>query len=250
MSINVGLVRVSCQFWYLATRANTGLNNCGWMLEKIDPRDDLENLGIAQSTITTKADYMDEVHYLNAYLLRVQAAIRSIEAVKLEQLAHAIDQTVTSNGHVFFLGNGGSATTATHYANDLVMAYARTNRVVRTSSLTDNAALVTGIANDFSFDEVFEYQLRALGQPGDLVVAISASGNSPNLVRGIEYANSIGMRTAAVLGFDGGRLKSMANFVVHVTTNVGDYGPAEDAHLIINHAVAALIRSQGESSAK
>jgi len=189
---------------------------------------------------------MDDLRYLDSYLVRVLDAVKSIEVAQLEQLATVIDRTVSSHGHVFFIGNGGSAATATHYVNDLVMAYARTNRVVRTSSLTDNPALVTGIANDYSFEEIFEYQIRVLGQPGDLVVAISASGNSPNLVRVIEHANSVGIGTAAVLGFDGGKLKEMVDVVVHVTTQLGDYGPAEDAHLVINHAVAALLRAKGE----
>jgi D-sedoheptulose 7-phosphate isomerase len=189
---------------------------------------------------------MDDSRYLEAYLSRVFDAVQSIEVAQLEQLATVIDRTVSSQGQVFFIGNGGSAATATHYVNDLVMAYARTNRVLRTSSLTDNPALTSGIANDYSFEEIFEYQLRALGVPGDLVVAISASGNSPNLLRAIDYANSAGIGTAAVLGFDGGKLKEMVDVVVHVTTQLGDYGPAEDAHLIINHAVSALLRAKGE----
>jgi D-sedoheptulose 7-phosphate isomerase len=186
---------------------------------------------------------VSETEFLNNYLSRVRAAIDAVDASQLGQLANAIMETVAKGGHVFFMGNGGSAATATHYVNDLVMAYARTNRVVRASSLSDNAALVTGISNDLSFDEVFEYQLRALAQPGDLIVAISASGNSPNLVRAVDYAKGAGLRTAAVLGFDGGVLKSLAGTVVHVATGIGDYGPAEDAHLVVNHAVAALIRS-------
>ena len=189
---------------------------------------------------------MDDLRYLGAYLVRVLDAVKSIDVTQLEQLATVIDRTVSSQGHVFFIGNGGSAATATHYVNDLVMAYARTNRVLRTSSLTDNPALVSGIANDYSFEGIFEYQIRALGKPGDLVVAISASGNSLNLVRAIEYANSLGIGTAAVLGFDGGKLKEMVDVVVQVTTELGDYGPAEDAHLVINHAVAALLRAKGE----
>ena len=189
---------------------------------------------------------MEEIRFLNAYLERVVEAINSIKLDELEKLASAIDQTVSSQHHVFFIGNGGSAATATHYVNDLVMAYARTNRILRTSSLSDNPSLVTGIANDYSFLEVFEYQLRALGQPGDLVVAVSASGNSPNLLRAIDYANAAGIRTAAVLGFDGGALKDIAEIVVHVSTQLGDYGPAEDVHLVIIHAVAALLRANGE----
>ncbi len=186
---------------------------------------------------------MPETDFLYDYLSRVRKAIDAVDPVQLHRLANAIMETVAKGGHVFFMGNGGSAATATHYVNDLVMAYARTNRVVRASSLSDNAALVTGISNDLSFDEVFEYQLRALAQPGDLIVAISASGNSPNLVRAVDYAKGAGLRTAAVLGFDGGVLKSLAGTVVHVATGIGDYGPAEDAHLVVNHAVAALIRS-------
>ena len=189
---------------------------------------------------------MDDSGHLEAYLSRVADAVKSIEVAQLEKLATVIDRTVSSRGQVFFIGNGGSAATATHYVNDLVMAYARTNRVLRTSSLTDNPALTSGIANDYSFEEIFEYQLRALGEVGDLVVAISASGNSPNLLRAIDYANSAGISTAAVLGFDGGKLNKMVDVVVQVTTQLGDYGPAEDAHLIINHAVAGLLRAKGE----
>ena len=189
---------------------------------------------------------MDEQKYLDSYIERVQNAVSSINVDQLRTLAAAIDETVSAQGHVFFIGNGGSAATATHYVNDLVMAYARTNRVLRTSSLSDNPSLITGVANDYSFLEVFEYQLKALGQPGDLVVAISASGNSPNLVQAINYAVSAGIRTAAVLGFDGGKLKEKSEIVVHVPTEIGDYGPAEDAHLVINHAIAALLRAKGE----
>ena len=189
---------------------------------------------------------MSDEECLAAYLARVQEAVATVRVEDLVRLVERIEVTVAAGAHVFYIGNGGSAATASHYVNDLVMAYMRTNRVVRVSSLTDNPALVTGIANDYSFEEVFEHQLRALAQPGDLVIAISASGNSPNLVRAIEYARSVGLTTAAVLGFDGGKLKGIADVVVHVHTELGDYGPAEDAHLVINHAVAGAIRARGE----
>ncbi len=190
-------------------------------------------------------DLSDE-ECLAAYLARVQKALATIRVEDLTRFVELIEVTVTAGAQVFFIGNGGSAATASHYVNDLVMAYVRTNRVARVSSLTDNPALVTGIANDYSFDQVFEHQLRALAQPGDLVIAISASGNSPNLVRAMEYARSVGLTTAAVLGFDGGKLKGIADAVVHVHSELGDYGPAEDAHLVINHAVAAAITDRGE----
>ncbi|HCL69544.1 MAG TPA: sugar isomerase [Actinobacteria bacterium] len=189
---------------------------------------------------------MPGVEYLEAYMGRVQAVLATVDAGAMELFATRIDDTVASGCQVFFIGNGGSASTASHYVNDLVMAYSRTNRVVRAVCLTDNPSLVTGISNDFSFEEIFSYQLRALSRPGDMVVAISASGNSPNLIRAFDFARSSGLTTAAVVGFDGGILKAVADLTIHAPTEMGDYGPAEDAHLIINHAVAGLIRARGE----
>lgn len=189
---------------------------------------------------------MPGAEFLEAYIGRVQKAIALLDAGELERFASRIEGTVSSDGQVFYIGNGGSASTATHYVNDLVMAFARTGRIVRAVSLTDNPSLMTGISNDYSFEEVFAFQLRALARPGDMVVAISASGNSPNLLRAFEYASGAGITTAAVVGFDGGRLKELADLTVYAPTDLGDYGPAEDVHLLINHAVAGLIKARGE----
>lgn len=187
---------------------------------------------------------MPATEQLRNYLSRIQETIAATDVQSVAQFADAVVETATSGNQVFFLGNGGSAATAAHYVNDIVMAFARAGRSVRTMSLTDNAAIVTGIANDYDFDEIFEFQLRALAGPGDLAVAISASGNSPNLVRAITFAKGSGIRTAGILGFDGGALRGMVDHCVHLPTAQGDYGPAEDAHLIVNHAVAELIRSR------
>lgn len=186
------------------------------------------------------------LEFLGACMSRVEAAIATVDAGAVEPFATRIDDTVAAGGQVFFIGNGGSASTASHYVNDLVMAYSRTKRVVRTVCLTDNPSLVTGVSNDYSFDEIFSYQLRALSHVGDMLVAIQASGNSPNLIRAFDFARSSGLTTAAVVGFDGGILKALADLTIHVPTEMGDYGPTEDAHLIINHAVAGLIKARGE----
>lgn len=191
---------------------------------------------------------MNDVDFLNDYFSRVTAAIESIDSDAPCRFVGTIEEAVLQGGQVMYGGNGGSAATASHFVNDLVMAYARTGRVVRASSLTDNPALVTGISNDHSFDEVFEYQLRALARPGDLVVAISAPGNSRDLVRAIEYANSAGLGTVAIVGFGGGALRKLAQIAIHIPTMVGDYGPAEDAHLVINHAVSGLIMTRRVSA--
>ena len=184
-----------------------------------------------------------EQRFIAQHLERVAQAMAGIDASQVRHLAHAVDSTVTSGGHIYFMGNGGSATTATHYVNDLVMAYFRSGLTVRATSLADNAALVTGVANDYSYDDVFEAQLKAMAREGDMAVAISASGNSPNLVRALEHANHSGLRTVAITGFDGGSLRFLAQLSVHVPTRVGDYGPTEDAHLVVNHALAAYLRS-------
>ena len=111
----------------------------------------------------------------------------------------------------------------------------------RAVSLADNAAVMTAIANDDGFDEVFVQQLQTRMRAQDMVVAISASGNSPNVVKAVEYANSNGAITVALTGFDGGRLREIARHGVHVPTGAGEYGPVEDAHMILDHLVGAYL---------
>lgn len=132
---------------------------------------------------------------------------------------------------IYVIGNGGSASTASHFACDL------TTHGYRAISLTDNNAVITRIGNDFGYDNIFIEQLKLYFKAGDVLVAISASGNSPNLLRAVEYANTLGT-TVAIVGFDGGRLANMCNIVVHTRTNNGDYEGAEDRHLEVCHAVA------------
>ena len=139
---------------------------------------------------------------------------------------------------IFVIGNGGSAATASHFSVDLGKGTLRgtdDHPRFRVNSLTDNLPYVTAWANDFDYDRVFEQQLRNLGAPGDLVIGISASGNSPNVVRAMEYAHTAGMATVAMTGFTGGKLKEMADHSVHVP--VDDYGMAENMHMIIVHII-------------
>ena len=145
---------------------------------------------------------------------------------------------------VFLIGNGGSAANASHFAQDLAkgtlssMAATRRFRVV---ALTDNIGFITALANDEGYDSIFEQQLRNLAGEGDLLVAISGSGNSPNIIRAVEFAQSVGMRVVGVTGFDGGTLRRIAQRVVRVPTEIGEYGPVEDVHLILNHAVTSFL---------
>ncbi len=143
-----------------------------------------------------------------------------------------------ADGTIFFLGNGGSAATASHWANDMVRWRKRPFKAV---SLVDNAAVLTAIANDAGYDRVFEHQLESQMRSGDVVVAISASGNSPNLLRAVEYANCHEATTVALTGFAGGSLMRIAQVVVHVESAAGDYGPVEDVHMILGHLVTSFL---------
>lgn len=142
---------------------------------------------------------------------------------------------------VYFIGNGGSAATASHFANDLAIGTNSYDKPFRVISLTDNQAVITALANDFGYEEIFVRQLRVVGRPGDVVVGISASGNSPNLVRAFEYAKVAGIRTVAITAFDGGRMKMMADDGIHVPTEPKEYGPAEDAHMVLDHLIGAYL---------
>ena len=141
------------------------------------------------------------------------------------------------SGHkIITCGNGGSAHTASHYITDWAkMTNLATGRKFRGFSLCDNIGLVTAYANDVAYDEVFVGQLRAILDPGDLLVAVSGSGNSPNVVKAVEYANSTGADTLAVVGYDGGRLKQAAKKSVWVGSF--DMQLCEDVHMMFGHMV-------------
>lgn len=142
---------------------------------------------------------------------------------------------------IYFIGNGGSAATASHFANDIAIGTNAYDKPFRAISLTDNQAIITAIGNDFGYDEIFERQLRLLGRTGDVVVGISASGNSINLIKAFDYAKSVGIKTVAITGFDGGKMKQIADESVHVPTGLKEYGPAEDAHMVLDHLVGSYL---------
>ena len=142
---------------------------------------------------------------------------------------------------IFFLGNGGSAATASHFANDLGISTQSWHKPFRAVSLTDNVSVLTAIGNDYGYEEIFLRQLRTRMAAGDVVVAISASGNSPNVLKAIEYAKDHGGYTVGLSGFDGGRLRQLAHLNVHAPTNHREYGPAEDVHMILDHLVGSFL---------
>lgn len=166
--------------------------------------------------------------------------VEVIQNIDDEKVAQAIDwfaQARDQRKHIFVCGNGGSASTASHFACDIVKgaSFQRDSRF-RIMALTDSLPTMTAYSNDVSYESVFVEQLKNFAEPGDLVMGISGSGNSPNVLRAIEYANQLGCRTIGLTGRDGGKLGPL----VQLNIQVGEphMGRIEDAHMIICHMIA------------
>ncbi len=152
-----------------------------------------------------------------------------------------LERAFVERRQVFIVGNGGSAATASHMANDLMLGVAKEGgRGFRAIALTDSVPLMTAIANDTGYDNVFTAQLRALGRPGDVLIAISGSGKSPNVVEAVKVAREIGIMTVGFLGMGGGQLRELVDAAIVVPSN--DYGLIEDIHLMLDHLMTAYFR--------
>jgi D-sedoheptulose 7-phosphate isomerase len=169
---------------------------------------------------------------------------RVIDRLEVGQITAVMDrllETYQRQGSVYVFGNGGSASTASHFVNDFNKGVGETlQKRFRFYSLNDNVPTVLAVANDISYDEVFSQQLRNYLCPGDLVIAISGSGNSPNVLEAVRYANSVGIETVGLVGYDGGELRRLVDHCIHVP--VDDMQKVEDLHLVVNHVMTTLFR--------
>ncbi|MEW6350556.1 MAG: SIS domain-containing protein [Thermodesulfobacteriota bacterium] len=176
-----------------------------------------------------------------------QRLVQLLEAMDWDSVSRVIEVFLEARSRrstIFFVGNGGSAATASHFANDMCVCASPQDRTpFRALSLTCNNSHLTCLANDFGYDTVFSLQLRNLMEPGDVVVGISASGNSPNVVNALEFADRNGGVSVALVGFDGGRMKEIARHCIHVRTDKGEYGPAEDMHMVLDHLISNYLAS-------
>ena len=183
----------------------------------------------------------DPVAFAGSYLDYLGKVLKGIDTGEIGRFVTTLLEARERGATVFFMGNGGSAATASHFANDLSIGTNSYEKPFRTLSLTDNQAIITAVGNDFGYEEIFVRQLRVLGRPGDVAVAISASGNSPNLLAAFAHAKTAGIKTVAITAFDGGKMKGMADEGIHVPTGPKEYGPAEDAHMVMDHLVGAYL---------
>ncbi len=171
------------------------------------------------------------------YHSRLGAAFSSIDVQSLGRLVNLLLDCRLAGNTVLLAGNGGSASTVNHFAIDWMLGSGLANPGLPVVSLAESSSSLTATANDMSFDQVFARQVTALGRPGDLLIVVSASGNSRNLIDAVSASRDAQMTSLSITAFDGGFLKDLADENVHVQTDHGDYGVAEDCHLAIGHMV-------------
>ena len=177
------------------------------------------------------------------YRGREVAQWESLDLPAVERLARLLLDVRRRGRHVFVMGNGGSAATAASIAVDFSKTAAtRGGRAWKCLSLSENAAFITAMSNDHTFDDIFIRQLDNLLQPGDAALLISGSGNSPNLVKAARFARQRGAKTAALLGFDGGKLMGLVDAPVLIASE--DYGVIEDLHLAVSHIITFFLRQR------
>jgi phosphoheptose isomerase len=185
--------------------------------------------------------YASAAAYFGAYADEVARAARSIEPAALDRAAAILLEAYTRGAGVFACGNGGSAAIANHLQCDHVKGVRTTTDLApRVVSLSANIELITAIANDMTYEDVFTYQLQSQSGPGDVLIAVSSSGRSPNIVRALTWARDHDLRTIALTGFDGGGAKAVAEVTIHVDGT--NYGIVEDLHQAIMHGLAQYIR--------
>ena len=188
---------------------------------------------------------------ISAHLSNVRTLLNRVPMFQLERIVEIFRKARDEGSFIYIAGNGGSSATASHWVNDLGKATKRSGRrPMRVVCLSDNTSWLSALANDEGYDRVFSGQLENFAKPGDVLVCISASGNSPNLLRAVEVAEERGLTTIGILGFDGGALKSRVDVVLCVSTDKGAYEVVEDIHSVICHAITkCLIADRADTCA-
>lgn len=181
--------------------------------------------------------------FTESYVDKLVGTLRSLDLSKIDQAIEILREARDNGNMVFTCGNGGSASTASHFVCDVLKgaSFQREKRF-RIMALTDNLAAITAYSNDVSYECVFVEQLKNFAKPGDVVIAISGSGNSPNVLRAIEYANEVGCKTIGMTGRDGGKLGGLVQ--LNVLAADPHMGRIEDAHLIACHMLAYAFMDQ------
>jgi D-sedoheptulose 7-phosphate isomerase len=199
------------------------------------------------SQIQTPENNIDRMYtsdvaiFAGKYFEYLYSVLQHIDAEEIKSFIETLLDARERGAAVYFIGNGGSAATASHFANDLSIGTNDYEKPFRVMSLTDNVSVLSAIGNDFGYEEIFVRQLKVLAKKGDVLVGISASGNSQNIINAFNFAKIAEVKCVAITAFDGGKMKLIADEGIHVPTDKQEYGPAEDAHMILDHLVGGYL---------
>jgi D-sedoheptulose 7-phosphate isomerase len=182
-----------------------------------------------------------------AYLRHLSGLLAALDVDAIAAFTSHLERARVEGRTIFLTGNGGSAATASHMANDLGLCDTKGGPAFRAHALTDGVPIMTAIANDFGYQHLFTRQLSIHYRPGDVLVVISASGNSPNVVEAASWVRERGGVVLGMLGFDGGALAGLCDVAVVARTAKGEYGPVEDVHMILDHLMTLWLRRSLEA---
>lgn len=181
-------------------------------------------------------DYKSEV---TEYIENEITVLRALDVDALNAVLNLLEQALENENMIYIMGNGGSAATASHFQNDFNKGVSEyTDKKFRFLCLNDNVSTVMAIANDIGYEEIFRFQLRGRLQPGDLVIGISGSGNSKNVLNAVEYAKECGNTVVGITGFGGGKLRELADLSLHVPVNSMQI--TEDIHMLFDHLMMSI----------
>ena len=181
------------------------------------------------------------INFSKSYIDYLSQVLNKINKKSISDLEKLLEKTRQNNNTIFIAGNGGAASTAITMANDLgfdVLKKTKIKKTFKIQSLNDNPSVITAIANDTGYENTFVNQLKIHFKKGDILIVLSASGNSLNLIKACNCVKKKNGKTVGILGFDGGKLLKICNLNIHIKTKKNEYGPVEDAQLVINHILA------------
>ncbi len=183
--------------------------------------------------------------YFNQYIENLNYILNEIDIMSVHDLINEMVESTRAGKRIFLIGNGGSAATCNHMVTDFgvgCMKAPNCNLAFNMISLCNNNSVITAISNDDYYQNVYSHQLKLYCNQGDLLIIISASGNSINLINAAQYANEHNINTYGILGFDGGRLKYMCKKSIHIKSEINQYGLVEDVALILNHIMSNWVK--------
>lgn len=180
--------------------------------------------------------------HITKYLDKLHSVTNAQDWSSLEDLAQDLLELIKSSGHLFICGNGGSAGNAIHLANDFLYGIAPQGPSIKVEALSANSAVLTCLGNDIGYNNIFSHQIKVKAKAGDMLIVLSGSGNSGNIITAIEQAKSMNVKTCAILGFDGGKAKDIADLSLHF--QVDDMQIAEDMQLIVGHMLMQYLNEK------